>query len=158
LVALTIGATRDAAEAARRRGLAAARLSVAKAEIGRRLGDDEFAVADVARRLGVTPRTVQLLFESEGTTFKEYLVAERLAQAHRMLSDPHSLEQTVTTIAYKVGFGNLSYFNRVFRANTVQHHPRFEPGPGENRSELVAVCGVEWRAELQRRLASRLFE
>ena len=39
----------------------------------------------------------------------------RLARAHRMLSDPRFVDRSVTSIAFDVGFGNLSYFNRVFR-------------------------------------------
>jgi AraC-like DNA-binding protein len=115
LVALAIGATREAEEVTRGRGLKAARLNAAKGEILRCLDDRDFAVIDVAGRLGVTPRYVQRLFESEGTTFSEYVTRQRLARAHRMLSDPRLLDLTVTAIAFDVGFGNLSYFNRVFR-------------------------------------------
>jgi AraC-like DNA-binding protein len=115
LVALAIGAGRDAAEAARGRGLVAARLSAAKGEIMRRLENAALTIGDVARRLGVTPRYVQMLFEAEGTTFSEYVLAQRLARTHRMLSDPRFLHRTVTAIASDVGFGHLSYFNRVFR-------------------------------------------
>ena len=67
LVALAIGAAGDPAEVASGRGLAAARLNAAKADISRRLDEDRMAIADVAGRLGVTPRYVQMLFEAEGT-------------------------------------------------------------------------------------------
>jgi AraC-like DNA-binding protein len=115
LVALTIGASRDSAEIARGRGLAAATLNAAKRDIGRGLDGEEVSIVSVAGRLGVTPRYLQMLFEAEGTTFTEYVVAQRLARAHRMLSDPRFLDHSVTTIAFEVGFGHLSYFNRVFR-------------------------------------------
>jgi AraC-like DNA-binding protein len=115
LVALAIGATRDAADEASGRGLRAARLNAAKEEIMRRLAENDFAVSDVARRLGLTSRYVQKLFESEGTTFTEYLVKQRLARAHRMLSDRRFLGRSITSIAFDAGFGNLSHFNRMFR-------------------------------------------
>jgi AraC-like DNA-binding protein len=115
LVALAIGATRDAADEASGRGLRAARLNAAKEEIMRRLAESDFAVGDVARRLRLTSRYVQKLFESEGTTFTEFLIKQRLACAHRMLSNRRFLGRTITTIAFDVGFGNLSYFNRLFR-------------------------------------------
>jgi AraC-like DNA-binding protein len=115
LVALAIGATRDASELARDRGLRAARLNAAQGDIVRRLEEEALTIADVAGRLGVTPRYLQRLFEAEGTTFTEYVMQQRLARAYRMLADPRFLNRTVTAIAFEVGFGNLSYFNRLFR-------------------------------------------
>jgi AraC-like DNA-binding protein len=58
---------------------------------------------------------VQRLFEAEGTTFSEYLIDQRLARAHRLLCDPDASQTAISTIAYDVGFGDLSYFNRRFR-------------------------------------------
>ena len=115
LVALAIGTSRDASEVARERGLRAARLNAAQGDIMRRLEEEGLTVADVAARLGMTPRYLQRLFESEGTTFTEYVTQQRLARAYRTLSDPRLLDRTVTAIAFDVGFGNLSYFNRLFR-------------------------------------------
>jgi AraC-like DNA-binding protein len=63
----------------------------------------------------VTPRYLQRLFESDGTTFSAFLLGRRLARAHRMLSEPRSVQRQVSAIAYDAGFGDLSYFNRCFR-------------------------------------------
>jgi AraC-like DNA-binding protein len=63
----------------------------------------------------IKPRWVQRLFESEGTTFTEYVLAQRLVRAHRLLTDPLYANQKVSTIALDIGFGDLSYFNRAFR-------------------------------------------
>ena len=115
LIALTVGATRDTGETARGRGLRAARLSAIKSDIIGRLNDEGLCVADAAGRRGVTPRHVQMLFESEGTTFTEYVLKQRLARALRMLADPGHHDRTISAIAFEVGFGNLSYFNRTFR-------------------------------------------
>jgi AraC-like DNA-binding protein len=114
LLALLIGATRDAAELARSRGLAAARLESVKDDIARNLGDD-LSVGAIALRHQVTPRYIQMLFESEGTTFTEYVLAIRLACAHRLLSDPRRAGDKVSTVAFECGFGDLSYFHRAFR-------------------------------------------
>ena len=65
--------------------------------------------------LGVTPRYVQRLFESDGTTFSEFLVGQRLARAHRLLCEPNLGHMAISEIAYDAGFGDLSYFNRRFR-------------------------------------------
>jgi AraC-like DNA-binding protein len=115
LIALAVGATRDTAEAARGRGLPAARLSAIKGDIMGRLDDEGLCVADAAARRGVTPRYVQMLFESEGTTFTQYVTERRLARALRMLADPRHQGRTISAIAFEVGFGNLSNFNRMFR-------------------------------------------
>jgi len=63
----------------------------------------------------VTPRYVQRLFEADGTTFSEYLMEQRLARAHRLLCEPGASHTAISTIAYDVGFGDLSHFNRRFR-------------------------------------------
>jgi AraC-like DNA-binding protein len=115
LIALVVGPTRETSEAAGRRGLAAARLSAIKGDIMGRLDNEGLCVADAAARRGVTPRYVQMLFESEGTTFTQYVLERRLDRALRMLGDPRYEGLTVSAIALEVGFGNLSYFNRTFR-------------------------------------------
>jgi AraC-like DNA-binding protein len=115
LVALALGATRDAAATANGRGVRAARLHAIKTEILNSLNRHELSLAGLAARHRVTPRHVQMLFESEGTTFSRFLLDQRLARAHRMLSNPLLAERTISTIAYETGFGDLSHFNRAFR-------------------------------------------
>ena len=69
----------------------------------------------VTAHLGLTPRNLQRLFESEGTTFSEFLLLQRLSRAHRMLTEPRLAQNPVGAIAYDAGFGDLSYFNRSFK-------------------------------------------
>lgn len=114
LMAVAAGATRDAAETARDRGLRAARLHAIKADIARNLEGD-LSVTAIAYRNGCTPRCVQRLFEAEGTTLTDYVLAQRLARAHRMLTDPRRAGEKISAIALDAGFGDISYFNRVFR-------------------------------------------
>ncbi len=47
--------------------------------------------------------------------FSEFVLRMRLMRAHRMLSDVRCAGLNISTIAYAVGFGDLSYFNRSFR-------------------------------------------
>ena len=115
LVALALGPARDAAAIANARGVRAARLHAIKTEILNSLNRHELSLAGLAARHRVTPRHVQMLFESDGTTFSRFLLDQRLACAHRMLSNPLLAERTISTIAYEAGFGDLSHFNRVFR-------------------------------------------
>jgi AraC-like DNA-binding protein len=115
LVALAFGASHDAKELIAQRGKRAARLAAMKADILGNLAEPNLSVAAVAARQHVTPRYVHMLFETEGVTFSEYLVAQRLVRAHRMLSDPRFAGQQIGAIALNVGFNDLSYFNRTFR-------------------------------------------
>jgi AraC-like DNA-binding protein len=115
LMALAIWAPRDAAESACGRGLRAARLDVIKQDIIRNLGRSDLSLTTLAARHGCTPRFIQRLFETEGTTFTDYVLAQRLACAHRLLSDPRRAAEKIAAIAYDAGFGDLSYFNRAFR-------------------------------------------
>jgi AraC-like DNA-binding protein len=115
LMALAIGATRDAAEIAKSRGARAARLRAIKEDVATWLDQPDLSVATIAARHRIKPRWVQRLFESEGTTFTEYVLAQRLVRAHRLLTDPLYANQKVSTIAFDIGFGDLSYFNRAFR-------------------------------------------
>jgi AraC-like DNA-binding protein len=115
LLALTIGPTTDFADTARTRGLRAARLKLAKSFIAANSRRHDLSVASVAASLNVTPRYIQRLFEADGTTFSEFLIGQRLTRAHRLLCDPSAAQTAISTIAYDVGFGDLSYFNRRFR-------------------------------------------
>jgi AraC-like DNA-binding protein len=115
LVALTLGATREAQDLAKSRGMGAARLKAAKIYVIENIGCRDISIGSVASHLGVTPRYLQRLFENEGTTFSGFLLGRRLARAHRMLCEPRSASKQVSAIAYDVGFGDLSYFNRCFR-------------------------------------------
>jgi AraC-like DNA-binding protein len=115
LVALAVGATRDGAVLAQGRGVRAARLSAIKADAVAHMREESLSVHDVAKRHGVTPRYLQLLFETTGQTFSEFLLEQRLLRARRMLADRAYADWTISAIAFEVGFGNLSWFNRTFR-------------------------------------------
>lgn len=115
LMALAIGATRDAAEIARSRGARAARLRAIREDIAARLDQADLSVATIAARHRIKPRWIQRLFESDGTTFTEYVLAQRLARAHRLLTSPWPTRLKISAIALDTGFGDLSYFNRAFR-------------------------------------------
>ena len=128
LLALALGATRDAVAIAAGRGVRAARLRAAKAFILRHLGRHDVSAATVAAHLGVTPRYVHMLFETEDASLSEYMLAQRLALARRMLTDPRYSGRPISAIAFDVGFGDLSYFNRTFRR-------RFGGTPSEVRAQ-----------------------
>jgi AraC-like DNA-binding protein len=115
LCALAIGATRDAAEIAEGRGVRAARLRGIKADVVRNLRGGDVSVTALATRHRISARYIQRLFECEGTTLSQFVRDQRLVQVHRMLADPLHVHRAISTIAYDVGFRDLSTFNREFR-------------------------------------------
>jgi len=116
LLALALGAVGEAREVASARGLRAARLKTIQAHIERHLGRPELSPDAVARHLRISSRTLQRLFEAEGTSFSEYVLARRLARVHAVLGDLRGDAHGIGEVALACGFGNISYFNRRFRA------------------------------------------
>ena len=114
LIALAAGAVREAAEIAHGRSVGATRLSIIKDYIAGNLGEN-LSVGALAVRYQVTPRYIQMLFESDGMTFTAYVLGQRLAHAHRLLADPGRAREKIATIALDSGFGDISYFNEAFR-------------------------------------------
>ncbi len=115
LLALALGATRDAAAQAGARGLRAARLETMKDEIRNSFGSPGFSINALAGRHRVSPRYVQKLFEASGSTFTQFVQEQRLTAACRALADPAQIATPVSTIAYDCGFNDVSNFNRAFR-------------------------------------------
>jgi AraC-like DNA-binding protein len=116
LVALTVGTRSEEAQLASGRGLRAARLHAVKRWVLDRLGSPGLNIGAAAAAVGLSQRSVQLLFEAEGTTFTRYVLSNRLKLAHRRLSAPQLAHRTISEIAYDCGFQDLSYFDRSFRA------------------------------------------
>ncbi len=127
LLALAIGNSADFGGTAQTRGLRAARLKLAKSHIISQSQRRDISIGSVAASLHVTTRYLQRLFEADGTTFLEFLMRQRLARAHRLLSEP-AQKMPISSIAYEVGFGDLSYSNRRFRH-------QFGLTPGEVRHD-----------------------
>ena len=92
--------------------------------IGKNYSDSELDLERVCRETGVNRNRLSAILKEEvGTTFKGHLTDLRLSEATRALAET---DLQVTEIAYKVGFGNVSHFNRVFKEH-------FEIAPVEYR-------------------------
>jgi AraC-like DNA-binding protein len=73
-----------------------------------------YRISDLARDLKVS--RVHLYRKVKAITGKScsrYILDRRLERAHKLLKQTN---HTVTEIAYEVGFNNLSYFARAFKA------------------------------------------
>jgi AraC-like DNA-binding protein len=129
LAALSLGATREAAAFMAGRGRHAARLRVMKADIVRNLQRADLTAARLAAAHRLSPRAVQRLFESEGTTFSAFVLEQRLTRAYRFLSDARFADRNVSAIAFDSGFADVSYFNRTFKK-------RFGAAPSDVRARI----------------------
>ena len=63
----------------------------------------------------MTVRYLHKLFQSEGITYSEFVLGQRLARAYAILRNPLQSHRGISTIAFELGFNDLSYFNRAFR-------------------------------------------
>ena len=115
LVALALGAGRDAAEVAKMRGLRAARRHDIVREIRAGFADPEFSAQTLAGRMGVSDRYVQDLLHESGPTFSQRVLELRLQHARAMLEDCRYDRLKVSEIANASGFNEIPYFNRCFR-------------------------------------------
>jgi AraC-like DNA-binding protein len=115
LIALALGAQGEARQIAERRGLRTVRRAAIMREIESSMADPRLDAQIVAARLGITARWVHVLLEDTGRTFTEHLLEHRLDRAASLLRDPRHRSSRIADIAFRVGFSDLSHFNRAFR-------------------------------------------
>lgn len=74
----------------------------------------DLSMETVIRQLGLNRNKVNEILKKEfGYTFNTYLTKLRLAEAARLLTEEE--DANIAEIAHSVGYGNASYFNRVFK-------------------------------------------
>jgi AraC-like DNA-binding protein len=74
---------------------------------------EDLTVDETARRFGLSKYYFSRLFQQYTRyTFSDYLIFRRLKAAEQLMSDPGL---SITDIAFRAGFSNLSTFSRVFR-------------------------------------------
>jgi AraC-like DNA-binding protein len=75
----------------------------------------DLSIEIVTSTLGINRAKINdILKEELGLTFSSYLNKLRLTEAARLLSE--SKDANVSEIAYAVGYNNVSYFNKLFKA------------------------------------------
>ncbi|GHE75765.1 transcriptional activator RhrA [Camelimonas fluminis] len=108
------------------------RMIAIKSDIEARLTDQGLNARQVAEQHGISLRYLQKLFSDEMLTFSDFVLQRRLERAMRMLQSREGDHLSISGIAFTVGFGDLSYFNRTFRR-------RFGVPPRQARSVGRAV-------------------
>jgi len=84
--------------------------------IDRRLADPTLGPAEIAAAVNISTRYLHKLFAAEHRSVSQYIRGLRLERCRRDLLDPRLASQSIATIAFGWGFGDLSSFNRAFRA------------------------------------------
>lgn len=83
-----------------------------KANLKRAMASGRSSVASVARKLGLSERTLQRRLTAEGKPFRAVLADNRQEFARQLLSDP-SIE--IEEVAYLLGYQDTNSFYRAFR-------------------------------------------
>lgn len=109
-------------------GVRAARFHAIKQTIIAHLSQHDLTIGFAAKCHQLSESYVRQIFADNDTTFSDFVLTQRLAHAHRMLSDPRYDALLISAIAYETGFNDLSYFNRTFRR-------RFGASPSDVREQ-----------------------
>ncbi len=91
------------------------RLDRIKRRLLAHLRDPDLDLVQIAADEGMSLRTLQRLFQTEGLSPSQWVAEERLKKVASNLRDPAHAKRSVTDIALSWGFGDLSHFSRVFR-------------------------------------------
>jgi AraC-like DNA-binding protein len=94
----------------------AARHSAVLDYIAAHFQDPGLSVEMVARCQGISPRYLQRLMASSGSSFTGHVNELRLQLARKLLTEARVSAQLISDIALEVGFSDVSHFNRLFRA------------------------------------------
>ncbi len=70
----------------------------------------------VATKLGMSVRSLHLLFELKGVSFGQWVQRRRLEEIKSLLSHPGAADRSVADIAFTWGFNDLSTFYRAFHS------------------------------------------
>ncbi len=69
----------------------------------------------VARALKLSPRYLQKIFADQGQKLSGVIRARRVAEARRLLTGSTTRTQSISQVAYAVGFEDVAHFSRAFR-------------------------------------------
>ncbi|WP_086932699.1 helix-turn-helix domain-containing protein [Agarilytica rhodophyticola] len=87
-----------------------------KAYIEGHLCEEWLTPVAISEQFKVTRRYLDSLFADEATTTSKYITQRRISRVAALLRLPEYQHMTISVIAYNVGFNDLSYFNRQFKA------------------------------------------
>jgi AraC-like DNA-binding protein len=93
-----------------------ARLRSVQAYIDAHLSDPGLSLGAIAKKNGISLRYLHQLFRQTDMSASEWLRLRRLQRSYELLSSPRHAAQSITEIAYSMGFNSSSHFSNLFRA------------------------------------------
>jgi AraC-like DNA-binding protein len=127
LVAVSLGATQNAQDMARgsaRQALYSSLIS----HVDMNIADPALSPAKVAAHFGISVRYLHKVLEEGGRSFGRLVLERRLERCAKDFANANADNSTVTEIALRWGFNDMSHFSRTFRQ-------RFGRTPREYRSQ-----------------------
>jgi AraC family transcriptional activator of tynA and feaB len=86
-----------------------------KRYIEHHLSNPELNTAMISAGVGLSPRYINALFARENQSLMRYVLQHRLDRCHRDIANSPRNGLTISNIAFRWGFNDLSHFSRVFR-------------------------------------------
>ena len=91
------------------------RLQLVKSYIESRLDDPDLTPGIIARDNGISLRYLHYLFKVSGTSVSEWVREQRLKKCHQKLTSAKFEGESITAIAFSMGFNSSSHFTRLFK-------------------------------------------
>ncbi|MFI9387051.1 helix-turn-helix domain-containing protein [Kutzneria sp. NPDC052558] len=119
----------DATQGAAQRSL----LARVKDHIDQHLADPRLGPQEIAAAANISLRYLHRIFEPEGRSVAQYVRELRLDRCRQDITSPAHIGRAIADIAFGHGFGDLSGFNRAFKA-------RYGVRPSELRRAPLALA------------------
>ncbi len=99
--------------------------------IAKEYNDPSLTVSQIANEVGLLPTKItQILREKKNCSYKQYLNSIRLAEAKRLLLET---DRNIIDIALKVGYNNVTHFNRIFKEAEGVSPRQFRSAASDNK-------------------------
>jgi len=95
-------------------GEAMTTLHLIRRAIDSRLDDKHLGPNELAKQFGLSRASIYRLFEPLGGV-RSYIQQRRLMHAYQLISNPSHFDESIASIAAKLGFGESTAFSRAFR-------------------------------------------
>ncbi len=97
------------------------------------LADPGLSAGQIASAHGISVRHLQQAWSEMGIELRDWIIAERLEAARRLLARPYPAAGSVADVAHHWGFPDPADFRTRFRAASGSRPPGAGPGPGAGR-------------------------